>query len=138
MLAVLLAAAGVAIARLIDPHLRPGTPLDALGMALIVVAALALAVRRRWPIVAVAGVLHGSWSLDARGAMSLNVGWQGCARRWLPAGVHTVINPALLRWEPVLARWSGRRGSGRLGALWRAGCGFPRALLAAARCPAAG
>jgi signal transduction histidine kinase len=55
MLAVLLAAAGVAIARLIDPHLRPGTPLDAWGAVLIVVAALALAVRRRWPIVAVAG-----------------------------------------------------------------------------------
>ena len=33
MLAVLLAAAGVAIARLIDPHLRPGTPLDAWGAA---------------------------------------------------------------------------------------------------------
>ena len=55
MLAVLLAAAGVAIARLIDPHLRPGTPLDAWGAVLIVMAALALAVRRRWPIVAVAG-----------------------------------------------------------------------------------
>jgi signal transduction histidine kinase len=55
MLAVVLAAAGVAIARLIDPHLRPGTPLDAWGAALIVMAALALAVRRRWPIVAVAG-----------------------------------------------------------------------------------
>jgi signal transduction histidine kinase len=55
MLAVLLAVAGVAIARVIDPHLRPGTPLDARGAVLIVMAALALAVRRRWPIVAVAG-----------------------------------------------------------------------------------
>jgi signal transduction histidine kinase len=55
VLAVVLAAAGVAIARLIDPHMRPGTRLDAWGAVLIVVAALALAVRRRWPIVAVAG-----------------------------------------------------------------------------------
>jgi hypothetical protein len=31
VLAVVLAAAGVAIARLIDPHLRPGTPLDVWG-----------------------------------------------------------------------------------------------------------
>lgn len=55
MLAVVLAVAGVVIARLIDPHLEPGAPLDAAGAVLIVVAALALAVRRRWPIVAVAG-----------------------------------------------------------------------------------
>jgi signal transduction histidine kinase len=55
VLAVVLAAAGVAIARLIDPHMRPGTRLDAWGAVLIVAAALALAVRRRWPIVAVAG-----------------------------------------------------------------------------------
>jgi signal transduction histidine kinase len=55
VLAVVLAAAGVAIARLIDPHMRPGTRLDAWGVVLIVVAALALAVRRRWPMVAVAG-----------------------------------------------------------------------------------
>jgi signal transduction histidine kinase len=55
MLAVVLAAAGVVIARLIDPRMQPGTPLDAWGAVLIVVAALALAVRRRWPIVAMAG-----------------------------------------------------------------------------------
>jgi signal transduction histidine kinase len=52
-LAVTLAVAGVAIARLIDAGM-PGTPLDLWGMSLIAVAALALAGRRRWPIVAVA------------------------------------------------------------------------------------
>ena len=48
VLAVALAAAGVAIAQLIDPHMRPGTRLDAWGAVLIVAAAPALAVRRRW------------------------------------------------------------------------------------------
>lgn len=55
VLAVVLAVAGVAIAQLVDPYMRPGTRLDAWGAVLIVVAALALAVRRRWPIAAVAG-----------------------------------------------------------------------------------
>ncbi len=52
-LAATLAVTGVVIARLIDADM-PGTPLDLWGMALIAVAALALAGRRRWPIVAVA------------------------------------------------------------------------------------
>jgi signal transduction histidine kinase len=52
--AVGLAVAGVAIARLIDAGMHPGTRLDLWGMSLIAAAALALAGRRRWPIVAVA------------------------------------------------------------------------------------
>jgi len=53
-LAAALAVAEVVIAWLIDAGMNPGTPLDLWGMSLIAVSALALAVRRRWPIVAVA------------------------------------------------------------------------------------
>lgn len=48
--AVVLAVAGVAIARLIDADMKPQTRLDFWGMSLIAVAALALAARRRQPV----------------------------------------------------------------------------------------
>jgi signal transduction histidine kinase len=53
VLAAALAVAGVAIAWRIDTVMEPGTRLDLWGMSLIALAALALAVRRRWPIAAV-------------------------------------------------------------------------------------
>ena len=53
-LAAALAVAEVVIAWLIDAGMNPGTPLDLWGMSLIAVSALALAVHRHWPIVAVA------------------------------------------------------------------------------------
>ncbi|HZC72582.1 MAG TPA: histidine kinase [Jatrophihabitans sp.] len=53
-LAVALAAVGVTIAKLIDKGMKPETPLDVWGMLLIATAALALSVRRRWTLSALA------------------------------------------------------------------------------------
>jgi signal transduction histidine kinase len=122
MLAVLLAAAGVAIARLIDPHLQPGTPLDARGAVLIVVAALALAVRRRWPIVAVAGAAGATTAYLLLGysygpvMVSLGIAVYSVARYCPPrrsAIAAAVVLPALLThlitneqlWNQALGGW---------------------------------